>query len=414
VKLPESRAEAAALDRSDELSPFREQFHIPEGVIYLDGNSLGPLPRAVPERIDQVVREEWGQDLVRSWNQNQWIDLPLQVGTAIGKLVGAVAKEVIVTDSVSVNLFKLLAAALRMRPQRQVILSERENFPTDLYMAQGLVDLLGDRAELRLVERDQLRSALDDDVAVVMLTHVDFRTGEMHDIDELTAMAHGCGAMALWDLAHSAGAVPVDLNRSQVDLAVGCGYKYLNGGPGAPAFAFVASRLHDSVHSPLPGWMGHAAPFELTVDYRPAPGIVRLACGTPPILSLAALGCSIEILIAAGIDRLRAKSIAMSELLISLVERECAGFGFSLASPRNHHRRGSQVSLHHEHGYPIMQALIAEGVIGDFRNPGLLRFGLAPLYLRFVDIWDAVVHLRAIMESESWKRPEHNIQHKVT
>jgi kynureninase len=361
-----------------------------------------------------VVHEEWGQDLVRSWNRHQWFDLPLQVGTAIGKLVGAAAAEVIVTDSVSVNLFKLLAAALRMRPQRRVILSERENFPTDLYIAQGLVDLLGDRAELRLVERGQLRSALDDDVAVVMLTHVDFRTGEMHDMDELTALAHSCGAMSLWDLSHSVGAVPVDLNHSQVDLAVGCGYKYLNGGPGAPAFAFVASRLHDSLLSPLPGWMGHAAPFELDVDYRPAPGIVRLACGTPPILSLAALGCSIETLNAAGINRLRAKSIALSELFIGLVEQECAGFGLTLASPRNHHRRGSQVSFHHEHGYPVMQALIAEGVIGDYRKPGLLRFGLAPLYLRFVDIWDAVVQLRRIMESESWQRPEHNARHKVT
>jgi kynureninase len=414
VNLPESRFEAATLDRSDELSAFRDQFHIPAGVTYLDGNSLGPLPRAVPDRINQVVSEEWGHDLIRSWNQHQWIDLPSQVGAAIGKLVGAAAAEVIVTDSVSVNLFKLLAAALRMRPQRRVIVSERENFPTDLYMAQGLVDLLGDRAELRLVERDRLHAALDDNVAVVMLTHVDFRTGEMHDIDELTALTHECGAISLWDLAHSTGAVPVDLNRSQVDMAVGCGYKYLNGGPGAPAFAFVASRLHDRLHSPLPGWMGHAAPFELTVDYRPAPGVARLACGTPPILSLAALDCSIEIINAAGIERLRAKSIAMSELLIGLVERDCAGHGLRLASPRDHRRRGSQVSFHHEHGYPIMQALIAGGVIGDYRKPDLLRFGLAPIFLRYVDVWDAVARLRSIMESESWKRPEHNVQHKVT
>jgi kynureninase len=413
MTLPTTREEALELDAHDPLAPLRDRFLLPDGVIYLDGNSLGPLPATVPARLDEVVRREWGHDLIRSWNTHGWIDLPQRVGDLIAPLIGAAPGEVVVADSISVNLFKLLAAALRMRPGRRVIVSERSNFPTDVYMAHGLAELLGD-VEVRLAERDRLEAAIDDRTAVVMLTHVDFRTGEMHDMAAMTRHVHERGALMLWDLAHSAGAVPVDLGACNVDLAVGCGYKYLNGGPGAPAFAFVARRLHDEIETPLPGWMGHAAPFEMASDYRPAAGVTRLLCGTPPILSLAALEEGVETMIEAGTGALRAKSVALTELFIGLVDETCAGHGLEVASPRDPERRGSQVSLRLEHGYPVMQALIGRDVIGDFRPPDLMRFGFAPAYLRFVDVWDAVTVLREILEDGSWDRPEHHARSKVT
>jgi kynureninase len=336
------------------------------------------------------------------------------VAATIASLVGAAPHEIAVADSTSVNLFKLLAAALRLRPERKVILSERENFGTDLYIAQGLVDLLGGGVELRLVERSQLRRALDTDVAVLMLTHVDFRTGAMHDMPEWTEAAHRAGAVVLWDLAHSAGAVPVDLGGCGADLAVGCGYKYLNGGPGAPAFAYVSQDLHGHLQSPLWGWMGHAAPFEFETAYRPAEGTARLRVGTPPILSLAALDCGVNGIAEIGIDRLREKSIAMTGLFMNLVDQECREHGFETVTPRDADHRGSQVSIRHPEGYAIVQALIAAGVIGDFRDPDILRFGLAPAYLRYVDVWDAVEILRRVMETESWRRPEYRTRLKVT
>lgn len=413
-ELPRDRAGAAALDAADELAALRQQFILPEGVIYLDGNSLGPLPRTTPDRVAEVVKQEWGQGLVTSWTRHGWIDLPMAVGDAIAPLVGAGPGEVIVTDSVSVNLFKLLVAALALRPGRQMILTERDNFPTDLYIAQGVAELLAGRARLEVVERGQLLAALDRGVAVLALTHVDFRSGEMHDIDALTAAAHDKGALALWDLSHSAGAVPVDLAAADADLAVGCGYKYLNGGPGAPGFVYVARRLQDLLVSPISGWMGHAAPFELSPTYRPAPGVARLLAGTPPILSLAALAEGVALVAAAGMDRLRRKSVALTELFIDLVERQCGRWGFELASPRSPARRGSQVSWHHPHAFPIVQALIRRGVIGDFRAPDLLRFGFAPAYLRFVDVWDAVEHLHAVMQEEAWRAPEFEVRGKVT
>jgi kynureninase len=408
-----TRADAEALDAADDLASLRQEFVLPEGVVYLDGNSLGALPRRTVERLRQVAEGEWGQDLVRSWNDNGWIDLPARVAGLLAPLVGASADEVAVADSTSVNVFKLLAGALRLRPGRRVILSEEANFPTDLYVAQGLASLLGD-VELRLVPRDGLRAGLGDDVAVLLLTHVDFRTGEIHDMAGLTRAAHDAGALALWDLAHSAGAVPVDLDGSEADLAVGCGYKYLSGGPGAPAFAFVARRWHSAFESPLSGWMGHADPFAFGPRYQPAPGVARLLCGTPPILSLAALECGVETVARAGIGRLRRKSVALSDLFVRLVEQECAGFGFSLASPREAKRRGSQVSLRHAEAYAIVQALIARGVVGDFRTPDILRFGLAPAYIRYADTWDAVAALRAVMENREWQRPEHQARAKVT
>jgi kynureninase len=414
VELPGTREEALALDAVDPISDARDRFELPAGIVYLDGNSLGPPPKAVYERVGEVLREQWGKDLVRGWTTHGWIDLPERVAGAIASLIGAEADEIAVADSTSVNLFKLLGAALRLRPGRPVIVSERENFGTDLYVAQGLAELLGNGAELRLVDRSHVSSALSADVAVLMLTHVDFRTGEMHDMKALTQAAHDGGGLVLWDLAHSAGAVPVDLGGCAVDLAVGCGYKYLNGGPGAPAFAYVSRRHHARLRTPLWGWMGHETPFDFNIRYRPAPGIGSLRVGTPPILSLAALERGVTEILEIGIPVLRHKSIMLAELFIGLVERECSGHGFELASPRDAERRGSHVSLRHQEGYAIMQALIVAGVIGDFRDPDILRFGFAPAYVRFVDVWDAVALLKRIMDDGSWDRDEFRTRAKVT
>jgi kynureninase len=411
--VPATRAHAEALDAGDELAFLRGAFALPERVVYLDGNSLGALPRAAAARVADVLEREWGEGLIRSWNTHGWIDLPARVAARLAPLVGAAADELAVADSTSVNLFKLLAGALGLRPGRGVILSEQENFPTDLYVAQGLSALL-EGVSVRLVPRAGLAEALDESVAVLMLTHVDFRTGALHDMPEWTRAAHRVGALALWDLAHSAGALPVDLAGCEADLAVGCGYKYLNGGPGAPAFAFVARRHHEGFETPLAGWMGHAEPFAFDPRYRPAPGIARLWCGTPPILSLAALECGVETVTRAGVARLRRKSMALTDLFIHLVEQECAGLGLVLATPREAEARGSQVSLRHPEGYAIVQALVARGVIADFRTPDILRFGFAPAYLRFADVWDAVAALRDVMERREWERPEHHSRAKVT
>ena len=414
MDIPSSRSEAAALDSRDPISRYREDFVLPDGVIYLDGNSLGPPPRRAIERLQEVLLREWGKDLVRSWTSHDWIDLPERVAAEIAGLIGASADEVVVADSTSVNIFKLLGAALRLRPDRTVILSETENFGTDLYVAQGLADLLGERASLRLVDRTRLAAALDDEVAVLMLTQVDFRTGLMHDMEAWTEAAHEAGALILWDLAHSAGALPVDLDGCGADLAVGCGYKYLNGGPGAPAFAYVAARHQQRLESPLWGWMGHQAPFAFDTGYHPAPGVARLRVGTPPILSLAALECGVAAIAEIGVDRLRNKSEELTDLFIGVIERECAGHGIEVVTPRERHRRGSQVSLRHPDGYAIVQALIAAGVVGDFRAPDILRFGFASAYLRYVDVWDAAMRLRDIMVEGCWDRPEFRRQAKVT
>lgn len=409
-----SRADAVALDRADELAGFRGRFALPEGVIYLDGNSLGPLPRATAPRLARLVEAEWGGDLIRSWTKHGWIDLPLRLGEKIGRLIGARPGEVVVADSTSINLFKLLAAALRLRPDRRVILSEPANFPTDLYVAQGLIELLGGRHELRLADPGDLAAAIDEDVAVVSLTQVNYRTGRLHDMGALTRRAHGAGAVILWDLAHSAGALPVALAGCDADLAVGCGYKYLNGGPGAPAFLYVAQRLHGEIRLPLTGWLGHAAPFAFETSYRPAPGIARALVGTPPILSLAALEVGVDIALEADMGAVRRKSLALSGLFMDVVAQECDGSGLILASPLLEAERGSHVSYAHPEGYAIMQALIARGVIGDFRDPDILRFGLTPLYLRFVDVWDAVQALREVLETGAWDRPEFKTRAAVT
>ena len=409
-----TRAACEALDAADPLAPWRGRFALPDGLIYLDGNSLGPLPRTTEGLIRDVLRQQWGEGLITSWNKHGWVDLPQRLGAKIARLIGAKPHEVIVADSTSVNLFKLIAAGLGLRPGRCAVVSERSNFPTDLYVAQGLGGLLGERMELRLVARDELEAALDAHTALLMLTQVDYRTGHLHDMARLTQAAHAAGALALWDLAHSAGAVPVDLNGAGADLAVGCGYKYLNGGPGAPAFLFVAERWHEHAWQPITGWFGHARPFAFDAAYQPAPGIARFLAGTPPILSMTALESGVDLLLQVDQRELRRKSVSLTDAFIRLVDERCAGFGFAVASPRAADQRGAQVALRHPEGYPIVQALIARRVIGDFRAPDQLRFGLAPLYVRYVDVWDAVDALRAVMTERVWDQPAFRQRAAVT
>lgn len=421
-----------ALDARDPLRPLRDQFVLPEGVIYLDGNSLGVLPKTAAARVAEVITQEWGQDLIRAWNSAGWFHLPQRLGNKLAPLVGAAAGEVVVTDSTSVNLYKVLSAALSIAaedtPDKKTVVSERSNFPTDLYIAEGLCRECG--YTLKLVEPDGILSALDS-AAVLMLTHVNYRTGAMHDMAALTAAAHAAGCLAVWDLAHSAGAVPVDLTGAEADFAIGCGYKYLNGGPGAPAFVWVNPQHTDRFQQPLSGWWGHAAPFEFTPGYQPAPGITRYLCGTQPILSLAALECGLDVFVAAqslgGMAALRAKSLALTDLFIALVEERCAGHALGLATPREHAQRGSQVCLTRSEGaYAIVQALIKRGVIGDFRagdpstgsgrtgNPDILRFGFTPLYIGFEEVWHAVEHLKQVLQTGEWQNAEFNQKHTVT
>ena len=403
-----------AMDAADPLARCRDAFALPEHVVYLDGNSLGALPKDAERRVREVMTRQWGQDLIKSWNMHDWIGAPARAGAKIARLIGAKPNEVVVADSTSLNVFKALHAALRLKPERRVILSDDGNFPTDLYMAQGLVQLLGADHELKIVSPDAVASALDDTVAVLMLTEVDYRSGRLHDMAALTRLAHRKGALALWDLAHSAGAFPVDLNGCGADFAVGCGYKYLNGGPGAPAFIFVAERWQASAQQPLFGWMGHDAPFAFDLDYRPRPGIDRFLVGTPPILSLVALEAGLDLFADVELAALRRKSGALGDLFIALVEQELPDGGLVLASPRRAAERGSQISFRHPEGYPIMQALIARGVIGDFRAPDILRFGFAPLYVSHVDIWNAVAQLGAVMAGMEWQRPEFRRRAAVT
>ncbi|HEX7435953.1 MAG TPA: kynureninase, partial [Caldimonas sp.] len=404
-----TRPDCSSLDANDLLAPLRDEFALPDGVIYLDGNSLGALPKTTPARVQRLVQEEWGSGLIRSWNSAGWIDLAERVGDKIATLVGAGEHELIVGDSTSVNLYKVLSTAIALQkidaPTRRVIVSERSNFPTDLYIAETLAREHG--LTLRLVDADELPAHLDARLAVLLLTHVNYRTGRMFEMTQVTRDAHAAGALVVWDLAHSAGAVPVDLKGTgrageAADFAVGCGYKYLNGGPGAPAFVWAHPRHtermdREQLRQPLSGWLGHAAPFEFTTDYRPALGIRRFVCGTPALLSMVALDCGVDVFLRAeahgGLAALRRKSVALTTLFIELVESRCAGHALTLVTPREAARRGSQASFAHATGaYPIMQALIARGVTGDFRAPDLLRFGFTPLYTRFVDVWDAVEH----------------------
>jgi len=438
--LPTSRAECALLDRADPLAALRDEFIVPDGVVYLDGNSLGALPRRTPARLAEVASREWGEGLIRSWNLAGWIDLPQRIGDKIAALVGAGVGEVSVADSTSLNVFKTLSAAVALQhadaSRRTTILSERGNFPTDVYIAESVAAAAG--MALRLADGHRIAEALRDDVAVLLLTHVNYRSGRMHDMAATTRAAHAAGALVVWDLAHSAGAVPVDLRGADADFAVGCGYKYLNGGPGAPAFVWAHPRHtarmdRDAMRQPLSGWLGHAAPFEFAPSYRPAPGIARFVCGTPPVLAMAALECGLDVFADAerlgGIAALRAKSIALVELFIALVEARCAGLGLELVTPRDPADRGSQASFAHVDGWRVMQALIARGVVGDFRageprpegarrdpalDGDLLRFGFTPLYTRFVDAWDAAEQLRDVLASGAFRDERYGRRAKVT
>ncbi|NBF40032.1 MAG: kynureninase [Spirochaetes bacterium] len=409
-----SRSDAERLDRDDPLKSLRGRFDLPAGVVYLDGNSLGALPKNVAERVYRVVTEEWGRDLITSWNLHGWMELPSRVGGRIAPLIGATTGEVVCADSTSINVFKLLAAALKLNPDRSTILSDSGNFPTDLYMAQGLGELIGGARRLRVVDEETLVDSIDENTAVVMATHVNYRTGRRHDMQAVTRRAHELGALMLWDLAHSAGAMPIELDAVRADFAVGCGYKYLNGGPGAPAFLYVAERHLDSVRPPLSGWLGHEAPFAFDLEYRPASGIERNRVGTPAILNMAALDAALDVFDGVDMKQVREKSVALAEYFIELVEERCGEFSVELVSPRNASARGSQVSFRHPQAYAVMQALIERGFIGDFRAPDVLRFGFAPLYVRYVDAWDTAAALRDILETGAWDQEKFRVKSRVT
>ena len=404
-----NRNDCAVRDSLDPLAPLRAQFDVPDGLIYLDGNSLGARPTAALARAHDVITREWGHDLIGSWNTAGWFALPQRLGDRIAPLLGADEGEVVVTDTTSINLFKALAAALQMqaddpvRSARRVIVTERSNFPTDIYMAQGLCSWLARGYSVKLVDSaEQLADAIDQDTAVVMLTHVNYRTGYQHDMRAVSDHAHAEGALIVWDLAHSAGAVPLALHRDGADLAVGCTYKYLNGGPGAPAFIWVPRRHQAAFRQPLSGWWGHAAPFAMQPDFAPADGIKRALCGTQPIVSLALVECGLDIFDQTDMAAIRVKSLALTDLFIDLVEQRCGSHPLGLATPRDRQQRGSQVSFTHPHGYAVMQALIARGVIGDYREPAIMRFGLTPLYTRYVDVWDAVDILTQILDQKTY------------
>jgi kynureninase len=405
-----TRESCAAADQRDPLAPFRDSFDLPQGTLYLDGNSLGPLPKAAVARGLEVLGEEWGRGLIRSWNSAGWHDLPGRLGDKLARLLGGGPDEMVVTDTISTNVFKALAAALRIqevdRPGRRVIVSERDLFPTDLYMVQGLVDFLQRGYRLRLVD-DQLPldRALAEDAAVLLLSHANYRTGALWDLASVTGHAHRLGILPIWDLAHTAGAVPIDLNGAGADFAVGCTYKYLNGGPGAPGFIWVARRHQDRSWQPLSGWWSHEQPFAMSPDYRPAGGIRRFLCGTQPVLSLALVECGLDLALRADMAEVRRKSLALADLFIELVEQRLPGHPLTLVTPRDHAQRGSHVSYRHPEGCAVIQALIARGVIGDYREPEVMRFAMTPLYLGYADVWDAVEALRAVLDEGGWDRP---------
>jgi kynureninase len=412
VDLTEARREAEQLDARDPLAHVRDRFSIPDGLVYLDGNSLGALPVAVPAVVEHVVAQQWGRDLITSWNVHDWWDAPRRVGGQVARLIGAEADEVVVADSTSVDLFKVLVAAARLRPDRRTLVIEPGNFPADLYIADSVAELLG--MTVRRVDPRDVRTVLDDDVAVVSFAQVDYRTGRAYDMAGITAAVHDAGALMVWDLSHSAGALPIALGACDVDFAVGCGYKYLNGGPGAPAYVMAARRHHATVRSPLTGWTGHARPFAMEGSYEPAPGIDRMRCGTPPMLSLLALEAALGAFDGLSMADVRERSLSLTRLFLALTDRVLAPLGFEVVTPRADDERGSQVSLAHPRAYGVVQALIARGVVGDFRYPDVVRLGFAPLYVRHVEVVDAVEHVVAVIEAGEESDPRYVVQHTVT
>jgi kynureninase len=406
-----SREDAAALDALHPIGRRRDLFDLPDGVTYLDGNSLGALPRTVAPRLQRVVAQEWGAGLISSWNTAGWVDLAAHAAGRVARLIGADGADVHVGDSTTVTLYKTMVAAVRLRPDRRVVVIEPTTFPTDAYVAAGVARAL--ELELRWCDPADPAASLDDDVALLMLTHVDFRTGAMFDLPALTAAAHDVGALVQWDLCHSTGAVPVDLVGADADIAVGCTYKYLNGGPGSPAFAWVHPRHQAAWDQPISGWFGHARPFDMVQQYAPADGITRMASGTPPVLALAALDAALEVFDDVRVEELRQASLSLTDYFIGLVD-DRLGSALELVTPRDHARRGSQVSLRHPEAYGVVQALIARGVVGDFRTPDIARFGFAPLYVRHVDVHHAVEQLVAVMEQEEHLRDEYAVRNAVT
>lgn len=409
-----TRASCLALDRADELAGFRARFALPEDRIYLDGNSLGAMPRVASELAQDVVARQWGDGLVGSWNEAGWWQLPKRLGDKLAGLVGADPGEVLVTDATGINLFKAVAAALSLRPERRVVVMEGSNFPTDNYVVQGLLETLGRDYEIRFTEEEGLDAAIDDDVAVVCLTQVHYRSGRLLDMRAVTAAAHAAGALTVWDLSHSTGAVVVDLNACEADFAVGCTYKYLNGGPGSPGYLFAARRHQAGSGVPLRGWWGHEAPFDFVRDFRPAAGVARFATGTQPIVSLALAEPGIDLALEMTPTQLRRKSLSLTSLFIELVEGRCDGLGLELVTPRAPARRGSQVALRHPQAYAVMQALIEKGVVGDFRAPDILRFGFAAPYNSHLEVWDAVDRLQSLLRSEDWRAARYARRNPVT
>lgn len=409
-----TRNDLNALDRADSLAAFRDEFFLPPGLIYLNGNSLGAMPHKAAERARRVVEHEWAEGLIGSMNTAGWYELPSTLGRKIAPIVGAKPNEVVLTDATGINLFKVMAAALKMQPDRRVVVMEGSNFPTNNYMVQGLLEELDKGHTIRFAEADEMIDAIDDDVAAICITHVHYKTGHILDMAAITEKAHAVGAAAVWDVCHSAGAMRVDLNGCHVDFAVGCTYKYINGGPGAPSILFAAERHHGRYTQPLTGWYSHAAPFEFERDYRPAAGIRQMLSGTQPTASLSMAEIGIDIMLRADIDEIRNKSMQMTSLFIELVEARCHDYGFELVSPRDAEQRGSQVSFYKDDGYPIVRALHDKGVICDYRAPGNMRFGFSPLYTRYVDVWDAVDRLYDILSSETWKESRYQVRAAVT
>ena len=405
-----------SLDSNDSLAKYREEFYIPKNIIYFDGNSLGPLPKKTITNLEKTIYEEWGEGLISSWNNANWINMPQTLGNKIAPLLGAKSGEVIVVDSTSVNLFKVLSSALMLNKSRKVIVSEASNFPSDLYILEGVIDMFGNNFESCLIEEGEtdIEKYIDSSTAVVMLTHTNYKTGRISDMKKITEHAHKNGALVVWDLSHSVGVIPMDLNDNNVDFAVGCTYKHLNGGPGAPGFLYVNEDLIEHVSQPLTGWLGHIDPFAFNGKYNAANDINKYICGTPPILSYKAVESGLEIFNGISMMMVREKSIRLSEMFITLIQQECAEFSFELYSPKNPEQRGSQISFKHINAYPIMQSLISHGVIGDYREPNILRFGISPLYMRFEDIWKAIMCLKSIMESGEWDSEKFKKRNYVT
>lgn len=412
-------AQCQTWDKTDTLANFKQQFDIPQNTLYLDGNSLGALPKNALSRATEIITQEWGINLIQSWNTSGWWNLPITTGDQVAQLIGAKPNETVITDSTSVNLYKVLVSAVRIQQQKnqnkKVIIAEKDAFPTDLYIIQGFMDLMNEGYELKLIDHpDDLSTTLCPQTAAVVLSHVNYRTGYLYDMAATNDLIHQFDALVIWDLCHSIGAVPIDLNATHSDFAIGCTYKYLNGGPGAPAMLWVHEQHQNSVNQPLSGWWGHAKPFEMAPDYVPSGGIRRYLCGTQPIVSLGLVSCGIEVFLQTDMQKIREKSLKMTDLFIELIEQECAEFNLELITPTDHKNRGSHVSFKHPKGYAAIQALIARNVIGDYREPEVMRFGITPLYLSFEDIWHSVQHIKAVFSNQEWNNPKYHERSQVT